>query len=111
MAHTGDMGPLAAALRARREKLDNMTQAKAAEIMGTSSANVARWEGRVAPSPEWYDEIARFLGYADAEDGNFALLLMRNTMWLKGVPIDTTPLAPPIDGGQASPPADLDGRK
>ena len=95
MAHNDEMSPLAAALRARRASLDGMTQAKAAAIIGTSPANLARWEGRVAPSAEWYDQIARFLGYRDAEDGNFSLLLMRNTMFLAGVPIDTTPLAPP----------------
>lgn len=80
------MGPLGDALRKRRAQL-NLTQIQTCELFGITQGTLSGWENKAKPGPEHFDDLARFLGYESAEDGNFSLILMRNEMWLRDVPL------------------------
>jgi len=61
------------------------------ELFGITQGTLSGWENRAKPGPEHFDDLARFLGYESAQDGNFSLILMRNEMWLRGVPLEPAP--------------------
>ena len=83
-AYHGCMGPLASALKARRDEL-GVTQIVAARIVDVSQASYSRWERQTAPDAAYFDAIAKFLGYKDADDGTFCTLMVRNYIWLAKV--------------------------
>lgn len=71
-------------MKARRDEL-GVTQAVAARIVGVPQPTYSRWERHTAPDAAHFDGLAKFLGFKNAEDTPFCVLIVRNYLWLGNV--------------------------
>ena len=82
MAHALPMTPLAIALKEAR---GDRPQAYSAAAIGVAQTRISDWEkSKQKPDPLHYDAVARFLGFADADDGAFRSLIVRTELILAG---------------------------